>query len=141
MEKYMNDKIIDTKNEKEVKKKFFTKDRLCWLAVGLIVGAAIASAGFLIYINMSGNQSGMGPGNPPEMSEDGSRPAMPNGGTPPEMGDGETPPELPDGETPPEMPAGETPESDTSSGTNESSSDSSTESNASSKKSKTKSAE
>ena len=117
------------------KTKFFTKDKVCVFIIGLLLGAVIASAAFLIYTNVTGgNQShGMPSGTPPEMSED---------GTPPELPNGETPPEMPDGEMPEgEMPEGEAP-SDTSDDSSNSSTDNSDSSNSNRtrpEKSKTKS--
>lgn len=83
--------------------KFFTKDKICFFLIGLLLGAVIASGAFLIYSNIANNnQSSQMPGasTPPNMSDGGTPPSMPDGSTPPEMPDGETPPELPEGETP-----------------------------------------
>ena len=87
--------------------KFFTKDKICFFLIGLLLGAVIASGAFLIYSNIANNnQSSQMPGTstPPNMSDGGTPPSMPDGSTPPEMPDGETPPELPEGETPTEAP-------------------------------------
>ena len=92
-------------NEKDnIKKKIFTKERVILFTIGLLTGAVIATAAFLIYVNVAG----VGTSNSGQSME------MP-GGTPPEMPDGEdgeggTPPELPDGEEP----SGEAPSDETS---------------------------
>lgn len=101
---------IEIETTTKRKDKFFTKDKICFFVIGVLLGAIIASSAFLIYSNINGNSnSAMGPGNgtPPNMSDGGTPPELPNG----EMPDGETPPELPEGEegTPPELPDGETP--------------------------------
>lgn len=93
-------------NNPERKEKFFTKDKICFFIVGLLLGAVIASAASLIYINLnSRNNTSMGPGNPPSITD---------GGTPPEMPEGE----MPEGETPPEMPSDDRQEPNDDSSTN-----------------------
>lgn len=92
---------IEIETTTKRKDKFFTKDKICFFVIGVLLGAIIASSAFLIYSNINGNSnSAMGPGNgtPPNMSDGGTPPELPNG----EMPDGGTPPELPDGETPSE---------------------------------------
>lgn len=119
----MNDKTnIEIESTTKRKTNFFTKDKICFFVIGLLLGAVIASAAFLIYANVNGNNnSAVGPGN-------GTPPNMMNGGTPPEMPDGE----MPDGGTPPELPDGETPNNQSNSDNNSSDS-SSNNSNSSSK--------
>lgn len=107
--------------------KFFTKDKICFFVIGLLLGAVIASGAFLIYNNINqSNQSATMPGN-------GTPPNMSNGGTPPELPNGETPPELPDGEmpgTPPEA-SGEDDQSNSNNSNNSSNSNSSSNSSSS----------
>ena len=80
------------------------KDKILTLIIGILIGAIIASAGFVIYIKTNNTNKGPGSGTPPQMnqSQDGNQ----NGGTPPTLPNGEmpnnndgTPPELPNGET------------------------------------------
>ena len=111
-------KFIDNSERKE---KFFTKDKVCFFIVGLLLGAIIASVASLIYINLnSSNNASMGPGNPPSMTD---------GGTPPEMPEGE----MPEGETPPEMPSDDRQESGDGSSTDSDSGNSDTSSSGNSK--------
>ena len=116
-------KFIDNSERKE---KFFTKDKVCFFIVGLLLGAIIASVASLIYINLnSSNNASMGPGNPPSMTD---------GGTPPEMPEGEMPEgEMPEGETPPEMPSDDRQESGDGSSTDSDSGNSDTSSSGNSK--------
>lgn len=77
------------------------KDKIMFLIIGILIGAIIATTGFLIYSKITKNNNS----NPMEMN-------MPNGqmGEPPEKTDGENmgePPAKPEGEKgnqPPEMP-------------------------------------
>ena len=93
-----------TSDRSRSKTKFFTKVKVCFFIVGLLLGGVIASAAFLIYTNVTGSnsantsQENMGPG-----MKGGTPPEMPDGSTPPDMSDGGTPPEMPDGSTPPDM--------------------------------------
>ena len=90
-------------NEK-IKRKDTTKEKTLLFIIGVLVGAVISTAAFLVYtktLGTSSNNSSM---------------QMP-GGTPPERPSGQddqggTPPEMPNGEddqggTPPEMPSNE----------------------------------
>lgn len=72
------------------------KNKILTFIIGVLVGAIITTAGFLVYENINTNNNGMPNGERPQMMEN---------------GNGETPPEKPDGEqgqmggTPPEMPS------------------------------------
>lgn len=59
------------------------KNKILTFVIGLLVGAIITAAGFLIY-NKTNTQDQFSPDNKPEMSAPGG-----NGGTPPEMPSGE----------------------------------------------------
>lgn len=119
----------DTMSESSTrsKTKFFTKDKVCFFVIGVLLGAVVASAGFLIYTNVNGNNSATS-------SQNGMGPGM-GGGTPPEMPSGE----MPDGGTPPDMPDGEAPSDASSSNQQDSSSSSSNSSSSSSSSDSSKS--
>lgn len=77
------------------------KDKILTLIIGILIGAILASAGFLVYSNVKGDsQEGSGQmqngqmGEPPSM--DGNSVGGGKGGTPPSMDGNSTPPEKPD---------------------------------------------
>ena len=81
------------------------KDKILTLIIGILIGAIIASAGFIIYNKTNNKNKRPDFGAPPQMNQ--SQDSNQNGGTPPEMPSGNnnsqnngTPPELPNGETP-----------------------------------------
>lgn len=71
------------------------KNKILTFIIGVLVGAIITTAGFLIYEKVNTNNNAMPNGERPQMME------RENGGTPPEKPDGEqgqnngTPPEMP----------------------------------------------
>lgn len=85
------------------------KDKILLFIIGMLVGAIIATAGFLIYNKVTANNT--------TSLDQGEMVQMNNGEEPPEKPDGdgssqEEPPEKPDGETssqeePPAKPEGE----------------------------------
>lgn len=72
------------------------KNKILTFIIGVLVGAIITTAGFLIYEKVNNNSNPMPGGERPQMMEG------ENGETPPEKPDGEQ--EQNDG-TPPEMPS------------------------------------
>ena len=81
------------------------KDKILTLIIGILIGAIIASAGFIIYSKTHNTSKGAESGTPPQMNQ--SENSNQNGGTPPALPNGETPSN--NGGTPPELPNGETP--------------------------------
>lgn len=71
------------------------KNKILTFIIGVLVGAIMVAAGFLIYEKVNANNNAMPNRERPQMME------MENGGTPPEKPDGEqgqnngTPPEMP----------------------------------------------
>ena len=65
------------------------KDKILTLIIGILIGAIIASAGFVIYNKTNNKNKGPRFGTPPQMnqSQDGNQ----NGGTPPALPNGEMP--------------------------------------------------
>lgn len=73
------------------------KNKILTFIIGVLVGAIITTAGFLIYEKVNNNSNSMPNGERPQMMEG------ENGGTPPEKPDGETGQN--NNGTPPEMPS------------------------------------
>ena len=73
------------------------KNKILTFIIGVLVGAIITTAGFLIYEKVNNNSSSMPNGERPQMMEG------ENGGIPPEKPDGETGKN--NNGTPPEMPS------------------------------------
>ena len=65
------------------------KDKILTLIIGILIGAIITSAGFVIYINTNKKGKGHDLGRPPQMNQ--SQDSKQNGGTPPELPNGEAP--------------------------------------------------
>lgn len=73
------------------------KNKILPFIIGLLIGAIIASAGFLIYIKANNNNRPDFRGTPPQMNQ--SQDSSSSNGTPPELPNGEKPSENPNGET------------------------------------------
>ena len=87
------------------------KNKVLIFIIGLLIGAIITAAGFLIYqkTHTNANQTSS-EGNMQMMEKpDGEPPAKPDGENSGSMPEGETPPAKPDGENSGSMPEGETP--------------------------------
>lgn len=82
------------------------KSKILTLIIGILIGAIVATSGFLIYEKVTASNSA-----PNGMTQQqGGDMQMPDGEQPPEMQNGEQPPEKPDGDngqTPPDMPSGD----------------------------------
>lgn len=81
------------------------KDKILTLIIGILIGAIIASTGFIIYIKTNNKGRKHDFGAPPQMNQ--SQNSSQNRDTPPEMPSGNnssqnsgTPPEFPNGEAP-----------------------------------------
>ena len=88
------------------------KDKILIFIIGVLIGAIIASAGFVIYIKTNDtnqNQDFSQNGGTQQGHRKGEK-VDNNGGTPPEHPNGEKPSN--DGGTPPELPNGEKPSND-----------------------------
>lgn len=73
------------------------KNKILPFIIGLLIGAIIASAGFVIYIKANNNKRPDFRGTPPQMNQ--SQDSSNNGGTPPELPNGEKPGDSTNGET------------------------------------------
>ena len=73
------------------------KNKILPFIIGMLIGAIIASAGFLIYIKANNNKRPDFRGAPPQMNQ--SQDSRSSNGTPPELPNGEKQSENPNGET------------------------------------------
>ncbi len=73
------------------------KDKIMYLIIGMLIGAIVATSGFLIYSKTASNNNG----NSPEMMQMNSNNQMGN----PPSGDMGTPPDKPNGDNGQEPPA------------------------------------
>ena len=73
------------------------KEKILPFIIGLLIGAIIASAGFVIYNKTNNKNKHDFRGAPPQMNQ--SQDSNNSGGTPPELPNGEKPSENPNGET------------------------------------------
>lgn len=76
------------------------KNKILIFIIGLLVGAVVTAAGFLIYEKVNKNTNQIPSGEHMQMME------RPDGETPPEKPDGENSSEKNDKATPPEKPSG-----------------------------------
>ena len=73
------------------------KNKILPFIIGVLIGAIIASSGFVIYIKANNNNRPDFRGTPPQMNQ--SQDSSSSNGTPPELPNGEKPSENPNGET------------------------------------------
>ena len=74
------------------------KNKILPFIIGVLIGAIIASAGFVIYIKANNNKRPDFRGTPPQMNQ--SQDSSSSNGTPPELPNGEKPSGNSNGETP-----------------------------------------